>query len=329
MSEYVYFSDNYLTIVPGEPFRLLPVGKLVKDGKVRTLTRELLAKFKLPHFKPAIKLGSHADETRAGGHITGLEVRDDGLYAIPEFTDEGRAALERGDYRYHSPEIIWDGAFEDPETGADIDGPLVVGTAMLHMPHLGERASLYSVEIIEGDETMTTNQDMVSVGALEKLINMFKGDPQQPAEPQEPQAPAEPVETFEADLLAVKAERDQFAAKVDELESAQVRGERITAYTAELGEKVEPDVYNALADLPEETADLLLKALKALGAQADAAGLTEDVGNAGADVNDDPTDALNAAVLAVQTERKVGYTEAFGIVQKEQPQLFAAYAGGD
>jgi len=170
MSEYVYFSDNYLTIQPGEPFRLLPVGKLVKDGKVRTLTRELLAKFKLPHFKPAIKLGSHADETRAGGHITGLEVRDDGLYAIPEFTDEGRAALERGDYRYHSPEIIWDGAFEDPETGADIDGPLVVGTAMLHMPHLGERASLYSVEIIEGDETMTTNHDMVSVEEFERNI---------------------------------------------------------------------------------------------------------------------------------------------------------------
>ena len=179
---------------------------------------------------------------------------------------------------------------------------------------------------------MTTNHDMVSVEEFERNItfaerikNLF--DPSQ--EPQEPQAPAEPVETFEADLLAVKAERDQFAAKVDELESAQVRGERITAYTAELGEKVEPDVYNALADLPEETADLLLKALKALGAQADAAGLTEDVGNAGADVNDDPTDALNAAVLAVQTERNVGYTEAFGIVQKEQPQLFAAYAGGD
>ena len=175
-----------------------------------------------------------------------------------------------------------------------------------------------------------TTEDMVSVGALERLKEFFtSAQPQAPIEPQESQAPADPVETFEAEYQQAQAERDQYKAQVAEMEVAQVRGERIANYTAELGEKVEPDVYGVLADLSEEDANLLLKALKALGAQADAAGLTEDVGNAGAGVDDDPTDALNAAVMAVQAEKGIGYTEAFAIVQKEQPELFAAYAGGD
>ena len=332
MSESIYAIDNFVTVQPGEPFRLFPIGQLVKDGVKRLLTPELLAKFRLPHFKPPIKLGSHAEETRSGGRILSLEVREDGLWAHVELTEEGRAAFERGDYAYHSPEVVWDGWLENPETGDKIEGPIIMGDALLHTPHLGEAAALYSIEVIDGGETdMTTNQDMVSVSAVEKFMNMFKGEqPQAPAEPQEPQTPAESVESFEAEYQAAKAERDDLAAKVAAMEAETARGERIAAYTVELGEKVTPDVYGILADLPEETADLLLKALKALGEQAEAAGLTEDVGNAGAtDTAGDPAEALHAAIQQVQTEKGVGYNEAFSIVQIEQPDLFGFYVGGN
>ena len=148
-SEYVYLPEEYVSVSLGEPFRLLPFGKLVKGGKVREITAELANRFRLPHFKPPIKLGSHKDETPAGGFIVGLEVRNDGLYGIPQVTEKGQKAFDEGDYRYHSPEIIWEGnGYEDPQTGETIEGPLIVGDALLHTPHLGERAAMYSFEPI-------------------------------------------------------------------------------------------------------------------------------------------------------------------------------------
>src|SRR5574342_495432 len=88
--------DDYVATRPGQPYRLFPFGKIVKNGKTREITPEFASQFKLPHFKPAIKLGSHEDTTPAGGHIIGLEVRDDGLYDVPELNEKGEQALADG-----------------------------------------------------------------------------------------------------------------------------------------------------------------------------------------------------------------------------------------
>ena len=90
---------EFVNTKPGDPIRLFPFGKLFKNGKLIEFTKELAARFRLPHFKPPIKLGSHNDDQAAGGHITGLEVRDDGLYAHVELTDKGGEALVAGDFR--------------------------------------------------------------------------------------------------------------------------------------------------------------------------------------------------------------------------------------
>jgi len=68
--ESLYLVEEYVALRPGDPFRLFPFGKLVKGGKEIEITPELARRFKLPHFKPPIKLGSHNEETPAGGHIT-------------------------------------------------------------------------------------------------------------------------------------------------------------------------------------------------------------------------------------------------------------------
>jgi hypothetical protein len=322
MGESTYLLDSYVFTQAGEPFRLFPFGQLVKDGKVREITRELAAMFKLPHFRPPIKLGSHKDETRAGGHIVGLEVREDGLYAIPEFTDEGRAAMERGDYRYHSPEIIWEGWLEDPTTGDPIEGPLIIGDALLHTPHLGEAAALYRVDI--GDEAMTTHDDMVSVSLLERLRDFFAA-PQYEQEP-EPQVmtqtiePPEPVETFAAEYQAAQAQVEQLTARLAEVQQAQARGERIAHLAAELATLDDAELCETLADLPEETAALLTARFKALAAQADASGLTEDVGDAGVDVPGTPADRFNAAVDA-EVEKGMDRMTAVRKVLAEQPDI--------
>lgn len=136
--------DRLLATSPGEPYRLLPFGEIHKAGVTINFTREYAAKFRLPHFKPPILLGSHTETTPAGGHIVGLEVRKDGLYAVPEFNEKGLQALRDGAYRYHSPEVLWEGrGFEDPGTGATIEGPIIVGDALLHAPHMGEATALY------------------------------------------------------------------------------------------------------------------------------------------------------------------------------------------
>ena len=115
MTDTTYLLDNYVATKAGQAYRLFPFGKIVKNGKTREITPETASQFRLPHFKPAIKLGSHDDPTPAGGFIVALEVRDDGLYAIPEWNEVGDKAMQDGAYRYHSPEIIWgDGAIENP-----------------------------------------------------------------------------------------------------------------------------------------------------------------------------------------------------------------------
>jgi len=150
--------DDYVTLKGGKPFRLLPFGTIYKNGIKRVITPEIAKTFKIPHFKPAIKLGAHEETTPAGGSVIGLEVLENvikpGLYAIPEYTDKGQKAVDEGDYRYQSPEVMWEGGYEDPRTGEITAGPMIVGVALLHNPHLGEEAALFQSEVT----TMTENE---------------------------------------------------------------------------------------------------------------------------------------------------------------------------
>lgn len=328
----IYLIDEFVNVMPGKPFRLFPFGQLVKNGKVREITRELAQKFKLPHFKPPIKLGSHSDDTAAGGFITGLEVRDDGLYAQVELNDEGAIALEKGAFRYHSPEVIWDGWLEDPTSGSKIEGPLIVGDALLHTPHLGEAAALYSIDVVKEKDDMTTNQDMVSVSALERLFDRFGWSSKEDKPEPEPQKQPEPQETFEAEYQQAQAEIKQYKAQVAEYQQAQARQERIAHFATEFNEvealEKDQELHELLADIDEEQAALLVTKFKAITEQARVANLTEDVGKAGGDVQGDPETVFDAAVRKVADEKGINYAKAMNIVREEQPELFKAYYGG-
>ena len=322
MGDSVFLLDEFVATRPGEPFRLFPFGRVVKDGHVREITPELAALFKLPHFKPPIKLGNHADETPAGGHIVGLEVRDDGLYAIPEYTDQGTGVLERGDYRYHSPEIIWEnGYLEHPETGDPIMGPLIVGDALLHTPHLGEAARLYSVEIQE--RTMESVQ--VPASLWDKFMAIFD---KKMAEP-EPKPEAPPIQTYDVEEFdAVGGERDAYKAKVAEMEAAADRKAKAEGYAAKvkeiggLGEG--EDVPEMLLGMTDEQAEWVLAKFSALSAQIDAGALFGEVGGDNdKTVPSDPEERLQAAIKLKVEEAEVNYAAAVRLVAEEQPELFA------
>ena len=326
MTDSVYLLDEYVSVTPGEPFRLFPFGRIVKGGEVREVTKELAGKFRLPHFKPPIKRGSHADDAPAGGFITGLEVRDDGLYAIPEFNEKGSQAVQDGDYRYHSPEVIWDEGpvFEKPDGSGFIHGPLIVGDALLHMPHLGEAAALFTVDPIQEGETMSDELTLIErfTAALEK----FAGRIPEP----EPQPEPEPItDLVEADVYgAVVEERDALQAKFDQMEAEAKKVERVQHFNAELeGVEVGEGMPELLAGLEGETADRIVQEFKALNAQIAEGAILDEKGTTGEGAPDNPVEALHQAILAKAEEAGVDYNSAREIVQTEQPDLFAAAYG--
>ena len=320
--------DKFVTVQAGDAFRLLRYGPLVKGGRKRVITPELASRFRLPHFKPPLKLGSHKDETAAGGHIVALEVRDDGLWAVPEYNEEGAAAVRRGAFRYQSPEIVWEGGFEDPETGKVIEAPLIVGAALLHTPHLGEAAALYSTEEI----SMYENDEQVSVGLLEKLMAILRG-PQATVE-----LAAEPVavETEAAapaiapdEYAAVVAQRDELAAELEAMKVQKERAARVELFEGELAEtplSADGELHELLAGLGDDVAQALLKRLKALSAQSKVAELTADVG-ASENPAGSPAEMLQAAIAARRAETKDDYIAALNYVRQTQPELVHSVYG--
>lgn len=323
--ESSYFVDDFVTVKPGDPFRLLPFGTLVKNGKRRDITPAYAATFKLPHFRPPLKLGSHKDETPAGGHIVGLEVRDDGLYAIPELNEEGAAAVQKGSYRYHSPEIIWqEGVVENPQTGELNNSPLIWGAALLHTPHLGEQAAFYTVELSK-EKLMSENTVTLPVSLYERFMGWIDRNSATPA----PTPPAVPDE-FAAKLQAAEQARQDLAAKVATLEAEQTQRARVEHFASEL--KATPlasagDIHALLSGLSDENAAAIVQQFKALSAQIVESNLTGKPGNSQAR-NDNPVQAFNAAIEAKMQEAKVDYPTALQLVAAANPALYEAYKGG-
>lgn len=318
---------EFVVVKPGEAYRLFPFGTIFKNGKKIIIDAAYALRFKLPHFSPAIKLGSHKPETAAGGFITQLEVREDGLYAIPEYNEEGLDALEKGKFRYHSPEVIWEENFlEDPTSGDLVEGPFIIGDALLHTPHLGGASALYSMEEIEMTEQNETVQ--VPVSFLDKLLN------RQPAEPAtvEPTATIEgtedviPQAEFDAKVDEMQLALNAAQSKIDEFEAEQkvveLKGEIVTAFSAFPAVAEDQELISFLAGLDEENRELAVRKFSALAEQVKESNLTEPVGS-GQDVDDDdPVVLLSALAEDYQKENEgANYIQALQAVLAEHPEL--------
>ena len=306
--------DEFVNVKPGQPYRLFPFGKIIKNGKVREITPEFASTIKLPHFKPAIKLGSHEDATPAGGHIIGLEVRTDGLYAVPEFNDKGNKALADGAYRYHSPEIIWEGGMENPKDGSIISAPLILGDALLHTPHLGEDAALYSVEEIK-QETIMDNMT-IPTSFWDKFIAPLL------EKKQEVKIEEKVVEVAPEDYEATKTKLAEYEAESVKMQAEAEHKNRVEKFTADLKDtEVNPEMAELLADLDPEKAEKVMQQFRSLNERIKASNLTDEKGDNG-EVVDDPKAAFNALVVAKSAEKKISYNAAFEAVKAENAELF-------
>lgn len=327
MSTYLY--DEFVSTKPGDPYRLFPFGKVVKGGRTRNITPAYAKRFRLPHFLPPIKLGSHEEVTPAGGHIISLSVRGDGncvlcdvgmckehgLWAQPEWNEKGNQAVIDGAYRYQSPEVIWDdGGLEDPKNGTAINGPLILGDALIHTPHLGDSAALYSIEPTK-ESNMTEEMVTLPKGIWDKFFApLFT-------------KPAERIEVIKEvvpeDYEAAKTQRDEYKAKIEAQEAALLKSGRVEKFTAELKEtKADVTLADMLADLPDDKAEQVMSQFRALSAQIKESELMGEKGTEGGNTEADPKASFNTIVLSIVKEKGINYNAAFEQAKAAHADLF-------
>lgn len=337
-SSYFHPSE-FVAMEPGGAYRLFPFGKVVKGGRVHDITPEYAARFKLPHFKPAIKLGSHEDTTPSGGSIVALEVRTDGLYAIPEFTPKGLRAIQDGDFRYHSPEALWeDAAIEDPTTGKMIEGPMIVGDALLHYPHLGEAAALYTVEPHK-TEGVTMTEEMIQVKKedwdfFQTVKNLFAPKPPKVEEP--PAQPAIDPDKFSA----LQQENADIKQKLDAMNAKEAHAAEVMSISTDLkaerfGAMFAVEAFRAEAAehfsaLPKAEREWFMQKFAALAGQVDFAQkmIGKEFGVTGEGTND-PVEVFTALIVEKQKEKGFEGAQHYGAavqaVANANPEAAAAY----
>lgn len=326
MQNSTYLYSEFTTLKAGDGFRLFPFGRVYKGGKAHDITPEFAKSVKLPHFAAAIKLGSHEDTTPAGGFITALEVRDDGLYAIPEWNEAGQKAIDNGAFRFNSPEILWDGGLENPKDGSVIRAPMIVGTALLHTPHLGNDAALYSVEPIT-QEIKTMDENISVPRNLWDKFTAFLDSKITPPEPQK-------VDVIPEDYTALKSENEKFKAEQTKRENADKAATLKAGIVTELQNKdnfgmsyvelkAADEAATVLAGMSTEQRDWVMKNFRAFIVQIDTTKLTTEKGSEGNAI-EDPKAAFNALVLKYSAEKRVDYNAAFEIIKTENADLFAS-----
>lgn len=80
------------------------------------------------------------EEGAASGWVKDLEVRDDGLYALIDWTHEARADIRSGKYKYLSPEFVERST--DKETGKTEDIAKLLAVALVNRPFLDNQVPL-------------------------------------------------------------------------------------------------------------------------------------------------------------------------------------------
>jgi hypothetical protein len=225
---------------------------------------------------------------------------------------------------------------ENPTNGDKIEGPMIVGDAFLHTPHLGQAAALYTSEAVRGtllpatdkeqtkpkDYEVTSNMDNKIEQAIDKFTAWLE---RQPADE------TAPVDEF----AAVQAERDNLKIELEAIQAAKAKAEKYTAIKAEFDTDqfgaafaeyaTDTDAIEVLADMTDEQREWVIKELRAKSAQINEGALLEEVGADVEGVSDgEPTAQLDAAVKKIMKEENVNYGAALEIAKTKHADLFSA-----
>ncbi len=138
----------------GQPFRVFPIGTFKRGDRTIDLTPERLQEMKAnydaqrPRWKIPIYAG-HPTETNPDppkfGNVASLELRSDGLYAVPEYTDDGQKLINSQAYQYISPGVLWGigGSKYVDEQGVEYDNTLD-HISLTNRPFFGSKTAMFS-----------------------------------------------------------------------------------------------------------------------------------------------------------------------------------------
>ena len=255
--------------VKGQPFRVFPIGDFKRDGREINLTAERLQRiaknyndgnprWKIPIY-PGHPTDANPDPAKVGNAMR-LEFREnDGLYAHPEYTEDGEKSIESGGYQYVSPGIIWSGYTD--EQGNEIPDVLD-HIALTNRPFFSNRTALFS-----SSEALMRDDPFYELKEWFKETFKSEATPPKPVEvpPPKGQPVTLPTDTFDAkaqvDLLTatIKAQKDEYDAKLKVIETekaefaAQLSVERKTRELIEL--KREAQTFTHLPIKADEYAE--------------------------------------------------------------------------
>src|SRR3990167_448917 len=244
----------------GQPFRVFPIGSFKRGERTIELTAERLKqiaanynkghpRWKIPIY-PGHPTDANTDPAKIG-NATKLEFREgDGLYAYPEYTEDGKKNVADGAYQYVSPGIIWSGYTD--ENGNEISDVLD-HVALTNRPFFGSRTAIFSSD--EGIMKSTDTMAQIREAVKDALTDLFADKKKKPLDT--PDTKSEETEEEDEDESMMKDMKGKQAmsdpiptetfdakAKVDEL-AAQLKVQADTFAAQLAAEKTRADEFAA------------------------------------------------------------------------------------
>ncbi|MFA0781613.1 MAG: hypothetical protein YYHSYBAR_000004 [Candidatus Fervidibacter sacchari] len=141
--------------------KILPKGTFKRDGRTIRLDENFLLAIKrnfdngvLGRDVP-VNFEHQYTALGAAGWVRALEVREDGLYALIEWTDIGKEAVEKQRFKYVSVEL---GGAVDPKTGKILGEDVLTGIALTNRPFFKGLTALAAA-----DPDWTANDDPLQI----------------------------------------------------------------------------------------------------------------------------------------------------------------------
>ena len=139
-------------------------------------------------------------------------------------------------------------------------------------------------------------------------------------------AEPEKIEVVPEDYEATKKQAEEYKARLDAIEKEAQFTARVVKFETDIkATDANPELAKALAGLPDDTAEAIMREFRALSERIKVSNIVEEKGTEGAAV-EDPKAAFNALVLKYSAEKGVPYNRAFEIVKAENKELFTAWS---
>lgn len=257
-------------IHPNNPSRRMEITEATLSALVENFKRGVVSKVAVPW--------THTDDaSKNTGYVVGLEMTDDGLDAIIEFTDDTAAAkAERGEIPGVSCGLDFDYEVKDmsaPDGGKRI-GPTLLHVALVNHPYVKGMRDFEPILLSEGGdvEPLIMLTEEVKEMTLEELIAALK---EHGIDVEALKAEAAKVPDLEAKAADLEAKAADLEAKVSELTAKADLSEQISALLGTVVNLSEGGLVQAVQGLIDENKALKQEKLETEANQAVAALLSE------------------------------------------------------